>query len=67
MNEVLAARTPAKNDTCATLLLTAGEPVHVVSQRLGHARVEITLNTYAHVLPDMQKQAAATMGAILHR
>jgi integrase len=53
--------------TCATLLLTAGEPVHVVSQRLGHARVEITLNTYAHVLPDMQKQAAATMGAILHR
>ncbi|HVJ27408.1 MAG TPA: hypothetical protein VM493_07680 [Vicinamibacterales bacterium] len=32
----------------------------------GHARVEITLNTYAHVLPDMQKQAAATMGALLH-
>jgi integrase len=53
--------------TCATLLLKASEPVHVVSQRLGHARVEITLNTYAHVLPDMQKQAAATMSAILHR
>ena len=28
--------------TCATLLLQAGEPVHVVSKRLGHARVEIT-------------------------
>jgi integrase len=53
--------------TCATMLLQAGEPVHVVSKRLGHARVEITLNTYAHVLPDMQKQAAATMGALLHR
>ena len=52
--------------TCATLLLQAGEPVHVVSKRLGHARVEITLNTYAHVLPDMQKQAAATIGALLH-
>ena len=52
--------------TCATLLLQAGEPVHVVSKRLGHARVEITLNTYAHVLLDMQKQAAATMGALLH-
>ena len=52
--------------TCATLLLQAGEPIHVVSKRLGHARVEITLNTYAHVLPDMQKQAAATMGALLH-
>jgi len=52
--------------TCATLLLQAGEPVHVVSKRLGHVRVEITLNTYAHVLPDMQRQAAATMGALLH-
>jgi integrase len=52
--------------TCATLLLQAGEPVHVVSKRLGHARIEITLNTYAHVLPDMQQQAAATMGALLH-
>jgi integrase len=52
--------------TCATLLLHTGEPVHVVSKRLGHARVEITLNTCAHVLPDMQKQAAATMGALLH-
>jgi integrase len=52
--------------TCATLLLKAGEPVHVVSKRLGHERIEITLNTYAHVLPDMQKQAAATMGALLH-
>jgi integrase len=48
--------------TCATLLLQAGEPVHVVSKQLGHARVEITLETYAHVLPDMQKQAAATIG-----
>lgn len=52
--------------TTATLLLQAGEPVHVVSKRLGHARVEITLNTYAHVLPDMQQQAAATIGTLLH-
>ncbi len=52
--------------TCATLLLQAGEPVHVVSDRLGHKGVEITLNIYAHVLPDMQQQAAATLGALLH-
>ncbi|MBA3884574.1 MAG: site-specific integrase [Acidobacteria bacterium] len=52
--------------TCATLLLQAGEPVHVVSQRLGHSDPTITMRVYAHVLPDMQKQAAATMGAILH-
>ena len=52
--------------TCATLLLQAGEPVHVVSKRLGHARVEITLDTYAHILPDMPKQAAATIGGLVH-
>ena len=40
--------------------------MHVVSKRLGHARVEITLNTYAQVVPDMQTQAAATIGALLH-
>ena len=51
----------------ATPLLRAGEPVHVVSERLGHKSVEITLNIYAHVLPNMQEQAAATLGDLLHR
>jgi integrase len=51
--------------TCATLLLKAGTPVHVVSERLGHSKVEMTLEVYAHVLPDMQQQAADTIGAIL--
>jgi hypothetical protein len=32
--------------------------------RLGHARVEITLNTHAHLLPDVQKQAPATIGTL---
>ena len=44
--------------TCATLLLLANVPAKVVSERLGHASVTITLNTYSHVLPDMQRQAA---------
>lgn len=52
--------------TCATLLLQAGEPIHVVAKRLGHARIQTTLDTYAHVLPDMQKQAAATIGNLIH-
>jgi integrase len=52
--------------TCATLLLQAGQPVHVVSERLGHAKVSMTMEVYAHVLPDMQREAAATLGAILH-
>jgi integrase len=52
--------------TCATLLLQAGQPVHVVSERLGHSKVSMTLEVYAHVLPDMQTDAAAALGALLH-
>lgn len=44
--------------THATMLLMAGENVKVVSERLGHRSIEITLNTYAHCLPTMQKGAA---------
>jgi integrase len=51
--------------TCATLLLQAGEPVHVVSERLGHAKVSMTMEVYAHVLPDMQERAAEKMGGLL--
>ena len=51
--------------TMATLLLKAGTPVHVVSERLGHSKIEMTLNIYAHVLPDMQQAAADTIGKIL--
>ena len=52
--------------TCATLLLQAGVPPHVVQKRLGHKRIEMTLSIYAHALPSMQQDAAARLGAILH-
>lgn len=52
--------------TCATLLLQEGEPVHVVSERLGHASVTMTLEIYAHALPDAQTKAATTIGTLLH-
>lgn len=52
--------------TSATLALQAGVPLKVVSERLGHSRVEITMNVYAHVLPSSAKEAARTMGSILH-
>ena len=42
----------------ATILLLAGVPVHVVSQRLGHASPVITLSVYAHVMPGNQREAA---------
>jgi integrase len=44
--------------THATVLLSAGVPVHVVSQRLGHASPVITMTVYAHVLPGSQREAA---------
>src|SRR5215213_5386674 len=49
----------------ATLLLSEGVNVKVVSELLGHASITITLNTYSHVLPDMQDSAAAAMEAAL--
>lgn len=51
--------------TCATLLLKAGVPLKVVSERLGHRDVTITLETYAHVLGTMQRDAAERMQGIL--
>lgn len=43
--------------TTATLLLSAGENPKVVSERLGHASIVLTLDTYSHVLPTMQESA----------
>jgi integrase len=45
--------------THATMLLTAGLNPKIVSERLGHASIVITLDTYSHVLPDMQDEVAA--------
>ena len=44
--------------THATLLIKAGVPVKVVSERLGHATPAFTIDTYQHVLPGMQADAA---------
>ena len=51
--------------THATLLLLAGVHPKIVSERLGHRDINITLNTYSHVLPGMQKRAAQAVEKIL--
>lgn len=51
--------------TCATLLLAAGENPKIVSERLGHASVTLTLDTYTHVLPTMQEKAAEKLEGML--
>jgi integrase len=43
----------------ATLMLAQGVHPKVVSERLGHASIGITLDTYSHVLPTLQQEAAA--------
>ena len=58
---------PLKNlrHTHATLALEAGVHPKVVQERLGHAAIGITLDTYSHAIPAMQEDAAAKIAALL--
>jgi integrase len=47
--------------TCATLLLSRNVNPKIVSEMLGHATIAITLDTYSHVLPNMQEGAARAL------
>jgi integrase len=51
--------------THATLLLKAGVPIKVVSERLGHSTPGFTMATYQHVMPGTQEEAAQTFAGIL--
>ena len=62
------ARTVRLHDlrhTCATLLLGKGVHPKIVQEFLGHATIAITLDTYSHVLPNMQSEAVTAMGKVL--
>ena len=52
--------------THGSLLIKEGVPVKVVSERLGHANIAFTIQTYQHVLPGMQADAAAHLSAPRH-
>lgn len=47
--------------TCATLLLSKSVHPKIVQELLGQANIAITLDTYSHVLPNMQSEAVAAM------
>lgn len=49
----------------ATLMLGQGVHPKIVSERLGHASINITLDTYSHVLPGLQAAAAEALDTIL--
>jgi integrase len=52
--------------SCASLLLQAGVHPKIVSERLGHASVTLTMDVYSHVLPGMQEAATAQLETMLY-
>lgn len=51
--------------TWATLALQSGVHPKVVSERLGHSTIAITLDTYSHVTPSLQREAADQVAAVI--
>jgi integrase len=51
--------------TCATLMLAVGANPKVAQETLGHANVTITLDTYSHLLPNMQDEVAEKVNELL--
>lgn len=53
--------------TSATMLLSEGIHPKIVQERLGHSTINLTLDTYSHVLPSMQEDAAGKLNAAMKR
>jgi integrase len=51
--------------TCASLLLVQGVHPRVVMEILGHSQISLTMNTYSHVAPQLQDDAARRMDDLL--
>ena len=53
--------------TCNSIIPEAGAQPKIVSERLGHATVAFTLDTYGHVVPGLQEAAAKRFDEVLVR
>jgi integrase len=51
--------------TSASLMLAAGVHPKIVSERLGHSSISITLDLYSHVIPGLQAEAAEKLGEMI--
>lgn len=51
--------------TAASLLLAQGTHPRVVMELLGHSTIALTMNTYSHVIPSLEREAADRMNAVL--
>ncbi|HKE50656.1 MAG TPA: site-specific integrase, partial [Actinomycetes bacterium] len=63
--KIRAIRLHDLRHTCATFLLTQGVPARVVMEILGHSEINVTMNIYAHVLPEVQRAAADRLDELL--
>ncbi|MCW2632136.1 MAG: putative integrase [Pseudonocardia sp.] len=50
---------------CATFLIAAGASPRTVMAQLGHSQLALTMNTYAHVLEEVQREAVDRLGDTL--
>jgi integrase len=51
--------------SCASLLIAQGVPMEIVKDTLGHSQISLTVNTYVHLLPETQRQAADARDLLL--
>ncbi len=51
--------------TTASMWLAQGVPARVVMELLGHSQITLTMNTYSHVMPELRREAADSMDAVL--
>jgi integrase len=49
----------------ASAALAAGVPAKVISERLGHATIAVTMDIYSHVLPGLDREAADAVARLI--
>ena len=63
----LVPMTLMERHTQATLLIAQGVDIKTIQGRLGHEKASTTLDTYAGILPENDREAANVFGAILEK
>ncbi len=51
-------------DSCASILINNGASIMVVAKYLGHAKIDETLNTYAHLFKNMMDEVVKTFESL---